>query len=208
MKRHLILFFSALAGIATAENVMHNMVSRHTPVNTNLIGAVIGEGLSLSNGVLSSTGGGGGGIDGETVTNIVKGVVADAGVLVTNAFGEIEAALKVGDLYSDGEINLAGALLSQFGQLYYRNSLEEYDPEREVAVKGDIPDLTNYDGDIHTGGGISAGAIDVQGVPVATQADISGFAVRTNLPPISATATVGDLVDAYNGIVNALKEEP
>ena len=72
MKRHLILLFSALAGIAAAENVMHNMVSRHTPVNTNLIGAVVGEGLTLTNGVLSSTGGGGsGGTDGQAVTNIV-----------------------------------------------------------------------------------------------------------------------------------------
>ena len=79
MKRHLILFFSALAGIAAAQNVMHNMVSRHTPVNTNLIGAVVGEGLTLTNGVLSSTGGGAsGGTDGQAVTNIVEGIVSSA----------------------------------------------------------------------------------------------------------------------------------
>ena len=47
MKRHLILLLSAAAAIAAAENVPHNMVSRHTPVNTNLIGAVVGEGLAL-----------------------------------------------------------------------------------------------------------------------------------------------------------------
>lgn len=187
MKRHLILLLSAAAAIAAAQGVPHNMVSRHTPVNTNLIGAVVGEGLSLSNGVLSSAGGGGG-IDGEAVTNIVKGVVADAGVLVTNASGEIEAALKVGDLYSDGEINLAGALLSRFGQLYYRNSLEEYDPERELAVKGDIPDLNNYTGDIHTGGSIDAGEISVQGASVATSADIEAA-----------------VVDATNGLVRAVE---
>ena len=75
MKRHLILLLSAAAAIAAAENVPHNMVSRHTPVNTNLIGAVVGEGLSLSNGVLSSTGGGGGG---SLTTNDVKAIVAAA----------------------------------------------------------------------------------------------------------------------------------
>ncbi len=60
MKRHLILLFSLVAVVAAAQGIPHNMVSRHTPVNTNLIGAVIGEGLSLSNGVLSATGGGSG----------------------------------------------------------------------------------------------------------------------------------------------------
>ena len=77
MKRHLILLFSLVAVVAAAQGIPHNMVSRHTPVNTNLIGAVVGEGLTLTNGVLSSTGGGGsGGTDGQAVTNIVEGIVA------------------------------------------------------------------------------------------------------------------------------------
>lgn len=97
MKRHLILLLSAAAGIAAAENVPHNMVSRHTPVNTNLIGAVIGEGLSLSNGVLSSTGG----TDGGAVTNIVEGVVADA----TNGMVRKTGDVMTGPLiFNDGTV--------------------------------------------------------------------------------------------------------
>jgi len=82
MKSHLILLLAAFAGIATAENVAHNMVSRRTMVNTNLIGAAIGEGLSLSNGVLSATGGGSG--EGLT-TNDVRAIVEDSGFLPSNS---------------------------------------------------------------------------------------------------------------------------
>jgi len=59
-----------VAGTALAETVPFNRVTKTTPVNTNLIGAVIGEGLSLSDGVLSATGGAGGGL----TTNDVQAI--------------------------------------------------------------------------------------------------------------------------------------
>ncbi len=47
---------------------------------------------------------------------------------------------------------------------------------------------------------------------LAVKSDLTAIDIRTNLPPISATATVGDLVDALNAIANALRpneeEEP
>jgi hypothetical protein len=42
---------------------------------------VIGEGLTLTNGEIRATGGGGGGTDGQAVTNIVEGIVRDAGYI-------------------------------------------------------------------------------------------------------------------------------
>ena len=66
-----------VAGTALAETVPHNRVTKTTPVNTNLVGAAIGEGLSLTNGMLSATGGGGGG---GISTNDVRAIIeADAG---------------------------------------------------------------------------------------------------------------------------------
>ena len=203
MKRHLILLLLALAGIAAAQGVPHNMVSRHTMVNTNLIGAAIGDGLSLTNGVLSSTGG----TDVGAVSNIVEGVVADA----TNGMVKVENGQV---LLDDAEISAASAtlgilavgdLLAGGAAAYYGGDGDEY----ELAVKGDIPDLNNYAGDIHTGGSIDAGEISVQGASVALQDDLAALDVRTNLPPVAASATVGDLVDAINAISPALRpEEP
>ena len=158
MKRHLILLFSILAGAAAAQTVMHNMVSRHTPVNTNLIGAVVGEGLSLSNGVLSSTGGGG--TDGQSVTNIVEGIVADAtnGVVrVVEGEATIDGALNVAnDITTGGELNVSGNILGRGmyvdgittaggepynlygGEWHYNRVLDDDGPDRELAVRGDL----------------------------------------------------------------------
>lgn len=124
---------------------------------------------------------GGGGTDGRAVTNIVEGIVADA----TNGVVKVENGQV---LLDDAEISAAGATLGilAVGDLraggaaaFYGGDGDEY----ELAVKGDIPDLNNYDGDIHTGGSIDGGSVSVQGVAVATQADIA----RT---PVSSVSTV------------------
>jgi len=133
MKRHLTLLFSALAAIATARGVPHNMVSRHTPVNTNLIGAVVGEGLSLSNGVLSSTRGEGGDLDGQAVTNIVEGIVVNKALMVDES-GAVTN-------YTDVTINNLG--VGQFfraggSMVFYHPGGGEILPEDEVARQGDL----------------------------------------------------------------------
>ena len=42
---------------------------------------------------------------------------------------------------------------------------------------------------------------------VAVKGDLAGYATRTNLPSLSADATVGDLVDQLNAVIGALKKE-
>ncbi len=42
---------------------------------------------------------------------------------------------------------------------------------------------------------------------LAVKGDLAAVDIRTNLPPLTASSTVGDLVDAYNAIANALKKE-
>lgn len=142
------------------------------PANT-----VIGDGLTLTNGTISAAGGG---TDGQAVTNIVEGILADA----TNGMVKVENGQV---LLDDAEISAAGATLGilAVGDLraggaaaFYGGDGDEY----ELAVKGDIPDLGNYTGDIVTGGRISAGAIDVQGTPLGTAAyrDATEFATATD----------------------------
>ncbi len=41
----------------------------------------------------------------------------------------------------------------------------------------------------------------------ALGSDLAGLAARTNLPPLAASATVGDIVDAVNTVINAMKKE-
>lgn len=174
MKRHLILLFSLVAVVAAAQGIPHNMVSRHTPVNTNLIGAVVGEGLTLTNGVLSSTGGGGsGGTDGQAVTNIVKSFVAD-NALMTDAEGTVtnQSMVTVSNLDVSDQVHIGGGMM-----FYHPGGTDKFEPEDEVARKEDIPDLGNYTGDIITGGRIDAYSIFVQGVEIGSAA----FADTSNL---------------------------
>jgi hypothetical protein len=155
------------------------MVSRHTTVNTNLIGAVVGEGLTLTNGVLSSTGGGGsGGTDGQAVTNIVEGIVVNKALMVdesgavTNYTDVTINNLSVGQLPF---FRAGGSMI-----FYHPGGTDEFAPEDEVARKEDIPDLGNYTGDIITGGRIDAYSISVQGVEIgsAAFANASNFLLK------------------------------
>ena len=159
MKRHLILLFSILAGAAAAQTVMHNMVSRQTPVNTNLIGAVIGEGLSLSNGVLSSTGGGG------LTTNDVRAIAIDAtGAewVPEDREVNVDGRLWARGIFVDGGIFAMDDIHAHgfdtfnldhedfYGWLYsheWRYDPDSYDPgpDREIAVKGDLTPLARSD---------------------------------------------------------------
>ncbi len=146
MKRHLILLFSALAAIATAQGVPHNMVSRNTPVNTNLIGAVVGEGLSLSNGVLSSTGGGG---SGSLTTNDVRAIIeADAGptnrIVKADGDGNVHVAGIFAGEEGAGTGGFAGdfnGTVDVYGGLYVFG--EAYFNDEAAAVKSDIVAATN-----------------------------------------------------------------
>ncbi len=178
MKRHLILLFSLVAVVAAAQGIPHNMVSRHTTVNTNLIGAVVGEGLSLSNGVLSSTGGGGG-TDGQTVTNIVEGIVAAA----TNGMVKVE-----GD-YAHVDANLV-----------VNNGVSASDISAEYTI---------YSSDSISGKDIEAReSLSVAGKTLGTAAyrNANEFATATNLPALPPSATVGEIVDKLNAVIGALHE--
>ena len=42
---------------------------------------------------------------------------------------------------------------------------------------------------------------------LAVMGDLSNFAIRTNLPPLSASATIGDFVDTLNAVIGALRKE-
>ncbi len=44
-------------------------------------------------------------------------------------------------------------------------------------------------------------------VPFSNIENVPDFAVRTNLPPVSASATVGEMVDAINAVIRAMKKE-
>ncbi len=43
--------------------------------------------------------------------------------------------------------------------------------------------------------------------PAATHDDLAALDIRTNLPPVSASATVGELVDSINAVINAMRKE-
>lgn len=81
MRKPAFLFAALLAIAAAADpTVQWSRVLRTTPVNTNLVGASVGDGLSLEGGVLSSSGGSGGGI----TTNDVRAIVGEAAAASTN----------------------------------------------------------------------------------------------------------------------------
>lgn len=43
--------------------------------------------------------------------------------------------------------------------------------------------------------------------PAATHDDLAALDIRTNLPPVSASATVGELVDSINAVIRAMRKE-
>ncbi len=44
-------------------------------------------------------------------------------------------------------------------------------------------------------------------VPFSNIENVPDFAVRTNLPPVSASATIGELVGSINAVINAMRKE-
>ena len=77
-------------------------------------------------------------------------------------------------------------------------------PARKVVSSGSIV-WDFYDGS-------ATPTVDPQGViidwaNIADRPDIDALDIRTNLPPVSATATVGDLVDTLNAVIGALHKE-
>ena len=131
MRKIYVVFFALAAGAALA--VPWNQVSRHIDVNTNLVGAVVGEGLSLSNGVLTATGGGGG-TDGQAVTNIVNGIVAD-NALMANADGVVtnRSVVKVSNLDVSDQVHIGGGMM-----FYHAGGTEEFVAEDEVVNMGNL----------------------------------------------------------------------
>ena len=96
------IYVALLSIVASASlAIPWNQVPRRVEVNTNLVGVSIGDGLSISNGVLSAPGGG---TDGQAVTNIVEGIVADA----TNS---IPRGVTI-DMRGDGSAIATNAALS------------------------------------------------------------------------------------------------
>ena len=106
---------SAAAAIAAAQGVPHNMVSRHTMVNTNLIGAVVGDGLTLTNGTISAAGG--------LSSNEVSRIVADAtdGMVKTSDLNNYTGDIVTGGRVSAGTIDVQG---NPLGTAAYRNANE------------------------------------------------------------------------------------
>ena len=107
---------------------------------------IIGEGLTLTNGTISAAGGG---LDGQAVTNIVEGIVADATNRVVRAdqYGNvtIQSFLDVGDtitLKRGGNLSLTSNPETHAAELYggeWRYTpFNEYGPGREIAVKDDL----------------------------------------------------------------------
>ena len=110
---------------------------------------------------------GSGGTDGQTVTNIVEGIVADAtnGVVrVVEGEAALDGALNVAnDITTGGEINAAGNILGSGlsvngvtavngepyslhgGKWHYNLELDDDGPDRELAVKGDLAPLARTD---------------------------------------------------------------
>ena len=60
-------------------------------------------------------------------------------------------------------------------------------------------------GDLRAGGSAAYYGGEDEDHELAVKADIASCASRTNLPPLSASATVGDLVDRLNEVIGALR---
>ena len=66
----------------------------------------------------------------------------------------------------------------------------------------------SFDGTVDVYGGLYVfGEAYLNDEKVAVKGDLAGYATRTNLPSLSADATVGDLVDQLNAVIGALKKE-
>lgn len=119
------------------------------------------------------------GLGAEAVTNIAEAVV----VAATEGFLRVEsdplfAAWAGGPDGTNGlaelaaEVSANSALLDDHdGRL---GEAEQYIQD----VANQIPDLSNYYGDINTGGHITAGSMDIQGSPVVAADDIGTAAYR------------------------------
>ena len=73
----------------------------------------------------------------------------------------------------------------------------------EAAVEVDLLGGTA----VYAGGDTVAFAACESESGVEDEMDIDALDIRTNLPPVSATATVGDLVDTLNAVIGALHKE-
>ena len=125
-----------------------------------------------------------GGTDGGAVTNIVNDIVADAtnGVIRVDEYG----------------------IASVPGEIFVRDGIEVLNGG--IQVSGSI---TSY-GSIVANYQLSSQSVSTREILLDGSDVTTVFAARTNLPSLSASSTVGDLVDAYNAIANAMrpKEEP
>ena len=124
-----------VAGTALAETVPHNRVTKTTPVNTNLVGAAIGEGLSLTNGMLSATGGGGGG---GISTNDVRAIIeADAGPTNRIVRADDDGTVEVNMFKAAGGAFRAGGSMA----FYQPGGGDSVDPEYEAANRGMVAEV-------------------------------------------------------------------
>ena len=118
----------------------------------------------------------GGGVDEDAVRAIVKD--ATNGVIRVDQYG---IAVIPGEAHIRDGINISnGGITSQGGILSYGSVVANMQLSAPSLATGDIL---------------------LDGREIGTV-----FASRTNLPPLSASATVGDLVDTINAVIGAFHE--
>lgn len=119
--------------------------------------------------------GGGGGI----TTNDVKAIVADA----TNGFIRVN---EYGIAVIPGEANIRDGINISNGGITSQGGIVSY-------------------GSVVANMQLSAPSLATDEILLDGREIDTVFAARTNLPPLSASATVGDLVDRVNAVIGALR---